>query len=531
MAVAGRRPRSSVLLTFILILLGLYWLTSRDDSRSSRWIKHPKSTEHPIKLLHEEATQRFEQMIARQSKTFDEAVTEYKRRYKRDPPQGFDKWFEMARVKNSPIIDDFDMILESLEPWLKMKPTTINQLFERAAKGPNLMTIGAHKGHLITAHDNWMGVYMRELLKDVAAELPDFELLMNPLDEPRVLLTKRGDTEIIHWTDESKVSSWDRVEAPCRYRRSGQVPKQIESNVNTDGIPFVANRWAAMDICLNPQFEVQHGFLIAPYSLFTTNSPVPMLSQAKPTTFADILMPSMWYFEHHKANLFKVDATWEEKKTALYWAGSTTGGVMRDNLPGEEERLSHRHRFIKATKQLGRQAYSFLTRQPRTNYWVTYQSNEVMSQLYDTKFTSLVQCEGAHCATANKTYQVTGREESNMAYKYKFLMDLDGNSFSGRFYNFLQSRSCPLKQTIFREWHDERLMPWVHYIPISLGLEDLPETMRYLATTEEGSQIAQKVAKNGREWHDKFLRKDDAAIYLYRLFLEFARLVNPEGKK
>lgn len=533
----------------VLLVLCFFWFSSESSNGPRRWFRKvktksknavavysdnkPPSTEHPIKLLHLEATEKFQKMIDRQSKTIEEAVAEYKRRYNRDPPEGFEKWFEFAQFKNSVIIDDFDMILESLEPWLKLPAATINRVFERAAYGPLLWTFGIHDGYVMTANENWMGIAMRELLKDVAQYLPDFELLMNPLDEPRVLLTRRGDTEIIHWTDESKVSSWDRVEAPCRYPRP-PVPKQqrIESNVNTDGIPFVTNLFDANDVCQNPQFELQHGFLIAPFTLYTTSSPVPVLSQAKPSTFADILVPSMWYFEHHIPDLNMNDLAWSDKTNALYWAGSTTGGVWRDDMPEEEgERLSHRHRFIKTTKQLGRGAkHTFLTKQPRTGFWVKYESTQVMSELYDTKFTKVVQCEGQHCDSANETYRVSEPEHASTAFKYKFLMDMDGNSFSGRFYNFLQSGSCPLKQSIFREWHDERLVPWVHYVPISLGFEDLPEAMRYMATTAEGSAIAETIAKTGSDWHGKFLRRDDAAVYLFRLFLEFGRLVDPNRK-
>lgn len=542
----SRRSRAKAFIAFVLLASSVYWLTSSHHNHTRRLIKElrpkltsalggsrhekPPSKVHPISLLHQEATERFERLISRQSTTYDEAVAEYTRRYQRDPPPGFEDWFDFAQGKNSVIIDDYDMILESLEPWQNIKPAVMNDIFLSASEGPDLWYFGVTKGVVITDAENWMGVYMRELLKDVSQYLPDFRLLGNPLDEPRVLLSRRGDTEIIHWMDESKVSSWDRVEAPCKYGRSSLAPKEPESAVNTNNIPFVTNRYDSMDICVNPDFESQHGFLIAPYSMLTTSSPVPVLSQAKPSTFADILYPSMWYFDVHMDDLFLHDPVWDNKEDVLYWAGSTTGGAMRETAPGDGERLSHRHRFIKATKQLGEHTYKFLTRQPKTGYWVPHESSDIMSQLYDTKFTAIVQCEGKHCDSANETYHVGEREDQLVAYQHKFLMDLDGNSFSGRFYNFLQSRSCPLKQTIFREWHDERLMPWVHYVPISVGLEDLPETMRFLATDQEGQLIAESIAKSGKEWHDRFLRRDDAAVYLFRLFLEYARLVDPERK-
>ena len=47
---------------------------------------------HPIYELIERATEEWEGKLERQSKTLPEAVREYRRRYGRAPPKGFDKW-------------------------------------------------------------------------------------------------------------------------------------------------------------------------------------------------------------------------------------------------------------------------------------------------------------------------------------------------------------------------------------------------------------------------------------------------------
>ena len=47
---------------------------------------------HPIFQLVRDAEAAWEAKRARASKTLDEAVSEYKRRYQRAPPLGFDKW-------------------------------------------------------------------------------------------------------------------------------------------------------------------------------------------------------------------------------------------------------------------------------------------------------------------------------------------------------------------------------------------------------------------------------------------------------
>ena len=47
---------------------------------------------HPIHSLIDNAEKRWNNLLAKQSTTLDEAAQEYKRRYKRNPPAGFDAW-------------------------------------------------------------------------------------------------------------------------------------------------------------------------------------------------------------------------------------------------------------------------------------------------------------------------------------------------------------------------------------------------------------------------------------------------------
>lgn len=55
--------------------------------------------------------------LAKQSKTLPEAVAEYKRRYGRDPPRGFDHWWEFAMEHDFKLVDEFDAVDEDLAPF------------------------------------------------------------------------------------------------------------------------------------------------------------------------------------------------------------------------------------------------------------------------------------------------------------------------------------------------------------------------------------------------------------------------------
>ncbi|KAG8418404.1 hypothetical protein J3458_005822 [Metarhizium acridum] len=118
--------------------------------------------------------------------------------------------------------------------------------------------------------------------------------------------------------------------------------------------------------------------------------------------------------------------------------------------------------------------------------------------------------------------------DKNEALRSRLVFDLDGNGISGRWYRLLASKSTPLKQTLLREWHDDHLVPWVHYVPVSQNMGELPELVAYLTSTTRGQQHAQQIAIRGAEWFQQAFRREDMSVYLYRLLLELARLQDPE---
>lgn len=72
---------------------------------------------HPILTLIKRAETEWNAKVERQSKTLKEAVDEYRRRYKRNPPRGFDKWWEYARANRIVLTDEYDQIHHDLEPF------------------------------------------------------------------------------------------------------------------------------------------------------------------------------------------------------------------------------------------------------------------------------------------------------------------------------------------------------------------------------------------------------------------------------
>lgn len=92
------------------------WLTSHAPTTSSPWARRVK-LEHPIPRLMEEADISYRKKLGRQSNTLRRAVAEYRKRYKRYPPKGFDEWFQFAKEHSFKMIDEFDGMVADIEPF------------------------------------------------------------------------------------------------------------------------------------------------------------------------------------------------------------------------------------------------------------------------------------------------------------------------------------------------------------------------------------------------------------------------------
>lgn len=489
--------------------------------------------DHPIEILHNFYSAKYEVMLQNQSMTLEDAQSEYRRRYYRQPPDRFEGWFEYAQNQQSPVIDDFDTIDNSLKPFWQFSGAELRKNLEAAltAHDSHLASFAIAQGVFKLDRSDWYGTQIANALgynSHLVQHLPDVQIALNNLDEPRVLLSEYAGPEHIgqeRFHDASYQPSWHLLTASCQSSPQAETPPVLEA-IRSFGLPFIIDPANPTDLCLHPDYEHMHGFLTSPTTMLYTDSPVPIFSQSKLSPFADVSWPSPFYTGKYDQGEYNdlMDPEWSSKRNRLAWAGSTTGSQSVDN---ETWHSSHRQRFVAMMNALGNgsETFTFLIEE-NEGVWRTVHSRELLSQLYDVKFTAIIQCQEDICEDEKDFFHPSDREEHSALYQSRFLFDIDGNAFSGRFYSLLGSRSLVLKQTLFREWHDDRLVPWVHYVPISLSMEELPEVMRFLALTKRGGEVARRIAERGREWKERALRREDFGVYWYRLVLEYARLMD-----
>ncbi|KAK4986092.1 hypothetical protein LTR66_007983 [Elasticomyces elasticus] len=415
-----------------------------------------KQNQHPIELLIQRSSKEFAEVLERQSTTLEKAIAEHEKRYRREPPPEFDKWFKYAKSQRSPIIDDYDSIMESLGPCWEVSPAQFRRNVDLALERPDAF-------YSFTIKDGSFGDYntVAKMLADVRQDLPDVTLTINALDEPRVILpTDRPDSALsdgIPFHDLTHRNALSVITRPCGWQDSAPV-QPARKPIASHGLLFVQSLRDAKNICRHPEYKRMHGMFSLPATLLYTDAFIPLFTSAKFPTFGDVLLPTPFYI--------KVEDSYEGD----------------DDYPHGNWRIHHRQRFVTAANHLEPTTNTFLS-EVRLGVWKPYKSQEILSQLYHVQFTSLTQCEDGDCEAEKEYFHMGKWDEGSAGFKHRFIFDLDSNSYSGRFHNLLKSHSLIMKQTLFREGHDERLFPRIYYVPISLNLDELPETPK---TEEDG---------------------------------------------
>jgi hypothetical protein len=317
-------------------------------------------------------------------------------------------------------------------------------------------------------------------------------------------------------------ATWTHSRMSCPPDSPARILEEDErwddlSKYSTSELGFVYNSTALTDICFSPSLSSTYGFFDRPNTYKVVHDLFPIFSQSKISSYHDLIYPSPWYWHGKVKYRPDEDMPWEEKQSKLFWRGSTTGGFSRDG----GWRRQHRQHFIKKING-GGQAKIVVDKggQGKPLWAATEVSRAEYKALTDVSFSHIGQCDVGDCNAQQAFFNVSSRVNQSDAWGYKYLLDIDGNAFSGRFLAFLQSTSLTFKFALFREWHNEWLKPWVHYVPLSLQGEDWIETVRFFNGADLGADHGKSMAVESREWVDKAMRKVDMEVWFFRLLLE-----------
>src|SRR5271155_1455378 len=233
---------------------------------------------------------------------------------------------------------------------------------------------------------------------------------------------------------------------------------------------FIYNKTAFSNVCNQPSLPYHHGFFDRPNSMQYISTLVPIFSPGKVSTFGDILFPSPWYYDQRTRLDDNRDMDWDSKRNQMHWRGSTTSGFPANGGWGRH----HRQRFVKALDNI-ENPVDVLRKEE--NVWVKdIMSPSAAQSLFDVRLTTVSDMSTPEDHEAQRQeFDIAPLEDQQDLWIWKHLLDVDGHGLSGRFYPMLKSRSLVYKCAMFREWHNEWLRPWVHYVPLGLDGTDWVE--------------------------------------------------------
>ncbi|KAF3917978.1 hypothetical protein ABW21_db0201143 [Orbilia brochopaga] len=539
---------------------------------------------HPIVGLTREQLKKFQKYKWSQSTSFSQVVSKYRLKYGRHPPPKFDEWYRFAKKRKCVNLDDFDQIMDDLRPFYGIPPAELRAMV-RAMDKPesrvSILRVRKHKVIDTLRADAWRAGIFAKMLDVFAEHLPDLDIAMNYLDEPRVVvpweelqtkleIEQKNRTQPAETVNEFTKIDWDNAPPmevdlgffefsgmnymdiaskgcpPGSYARRPELDiKRIEGTYKDPVGGFIRDFNRSADLCtMGPTLSKLHGFLFSSSTTVPSQKLIPVFGECKVNVNNDILFPANKYYDpgdYRYAYDPSGDVPWHEKDDLMVWRGVTSGGVQNAatymNL--------QRHRFVamtNATKLGNDTTYTIMAALSQDNAGGEYTPTffhpaNFAKAATDVAFSEIVWCVPNCDFLADKLSTKPGLEFKD-TFKFKYLVDIDGHSFSGRWHAFLKSHSMGIKATIFKEWHDQRLFEWVHFAPMDNRYDDLYALLTYFMGLEKGAEgsdgayvprhdtEAKRMADRSREWATQVLRREDVEIYMLRLMLEYARVMD-----
>lgn len=544
---------------------------------------------HPIDILIQQANEEWQHALSKDPADLPTAVEQYRGRRGRHPPPGFAEWYDFAKSQNALIVEDFfDQIYEDLRPYWGLDPSEL----QRQARGFEIRIVVRNHNTTMTTDKprDWMESWFT-LVQSIEEYLPNLDIPINVMDESRIivpwedlshyLLAEQSSrqilpeeeviTDYIHVSEDDQPDFqsfepvfkgsdagpfWDLAKAACpewspsRHSNVEQIdfsspPPEFYSYLHHSYHGYVSNWTWSKDVCSRPELRALHGSFIEPISISTSPELFPLFGGSKLSVNNEILLPPAMYWadnELYSGGKDEHGGAWDLKQDKFFWRGAATGGRNRES----NWRGFQRHRFLAMTNgtavQLAEtnnlQGPNFILPSLADyglNGTMTGSLSDFLDKYSDAGFVHLVcypyDSSNPHCPYTEPYFALKEGMPMKEQYSFKYLPDIDGNSFSGRYRGFLLSTSLPIKSTIYQEWHDSRLFPWVHFVPMDATFMDVYGIMAYFLgyNGQPGHDyVAQKIALDGKAWSERVLRKVDMQIYTYRLLLEYARLCSDQ---
>ncbi|KAL0929330.1 glycosyltransferase family 90 protein (capsular associated protein) [Colletotrichum truncatum] len=570
----------------------------------------PDILHHPIDALIVQAENKFQGLLSAETQTLQEAIETYEERRGRVVPPGFAAWYVLARKYSAVMVEEFwDPIYQDLDPFWSIEPSSLRRMIDSITRIPGKDMVDGFWIRNGTAETNcfdyeWCEPYtefLAAVVREAPAVVPSVQIAATGVVSPRTWvpwerLQAAKDKCAAAITDSAKHSAVEWVSvtldlniteavqaacAPTSALRRGLALRNI-NHMTSDGV-FVQDYDLSKMPCHQPELLKLHGSFVAPREQLYSTDLLPLFSEQSTAHLEHVIRTPAaldWVedWKYHSEEDTE-HSQWSSKLDKAVWRGSNTGS----RVTAANWKKNHRHRLVAMTSahniekaaQSGNCSWAMPSRmcerlQNRMNgaALLEFCRNHVdigfsvsnVCEDPDEEYPKLTEDEielatTMNCSYLEVDYEYAGFIPLSQCLQYKFLVDVDGYGFSeglllslsARFLTFIRSHSVPIKASIFREWHDSRLIPWKHFVPMDNRYDDLWDVLFYFIGTchlnepalpeQRQSCItphddeAKRIGLSGAEWAARVLRKEDMILYMVRLLLEYKRLTqdNREG--
>ncbi|KAJ6443077.1 glycosyltransferase family 90 protein [Purpureocillium lavendulum] len=541
---------------------------------------------HPINDLIYEAQTKHERWLVgvTTSKTLPAAIKIYEERHPgKAAPPNFDQWYQFA--SGSPIVDEFAQIDRDLKPFWNLSPQELRKRVAVAARQDGIAAVTIQGGQVTGSDtgndgDNQDLDEVVKMIDKFSQYIPDMVLPINLSPTPRILpswqnvqlgghadmsyivdlVSKRSrrlnetTSEHLDVRDEQAASddpSWglnwasdfrqSQIDAcppnsPVRSSPHWKIGEFCHKCVQRHSHgQFLSHFESSLQVCEQPDLMHLHAFSMTNPRSAPIKRLLPLFGPSKTDSFKDVLIPIP------KSRLLQPDSTWHfpRRYDSLFWRGSAGNQSINDQVL----RGSHKFRLLHLVKQPDPQdEVRMVLPTPgkadrfRTERVTAAEASNVMP--FAVGIDDYSACQGRNCDLLKHTFGTEAATEEPMEYRYVLLTDEDGGP-PLQMLRTMKSGSVPFVSTMFRTWYTERIQPWLHFVPIDVRYHALHTTLSYFTGTEDRPKIngrdtalrgrisdAEWISQQGQRWAAKALDSKDMELYLFRLLLEWGRLID-----
>lgn len=543
---------------------------------------------HPINELIYKARTDHDRWLMRAStsRSLDTAVRVYKYLHDdREPPPKFEEWYNFS--KDTTIIDFFEQIDADLAPFRAIPPKELRRNVDEMLNQPGVasLTIKSGKVTLKDVGDEVKDealINLGAMVEKFASHLPDMVLPINLSPSPRVLprwearsagksatdvgildgdiigrsaaglvrsetdenQARDGQTSLPTWQPTTAAEFRGMLRQACPlnsavranpYWNAGELCWNCVKKYSSG--QFLADWHQSLATCSQPDLKFFHGHWMTNPRIRPTQKLLPLFSASKTEHFADILIPLPRSIDKRP----DMPAEQAARNPVVYWRGS----VGEHLISTDALRGSHKFRLAyMANKPDVHDQMTVL----RWKEWQGPESQEKKTWKFEQLPTGKASaelplsigignysaCLSGNCDLAKEAFgEFDNPGDGDTALANKHVLVVDGDDGPDRaMLRTLRSQSLPYVATVFRTWYSERLRPWLHFVPIDVRYHGLHSTIAHFAGPGKvkreaaGDRDATWIAGEGRKWAEHALGEHDMEAYLFRLLLEWARLID-----